>query len=131
MISPNVVRIWPDRVEEYEHHAVRRKNTKAINFAQVAQVALNRGLKWTNITVESAGGHTIRLFGLPKDKADHVKALLDEKVHNAKVGIHQPAVSTAQLMLDLPDQLRKLAVLRDQGILSEDEFAVQKARLLS
>ena len=31
---------------------------------------------------------------------------------------------------DLADQLRKLAELRDQGILSEDEFAVQKQRLL-
>lgn len=32
--------------------------------------------------------------------------------------------------VDLPDQLRQLAELRDQGILTEDEFAQQKARLL-
>jgi hypothetical protein len=32
--------------------------------------------------------------------------------------------------LDLPDQLRKLADLRDAGILTEDEFAAQKAKLL-
>jgi hypothetical protein len=31
---------------------------------------------------------------------------------------------------DLPDQLRKLAELRDEGILSEEEFAAQKAKLL-
>jgi len=32
---------------------------------------------------------------------------------------------------DLADQLGRLAALRDQGVLTEDEFAVQKARLLS
>ena len=32
--------------------------------------------------------------------------------------------------LDLADQLRKLASLRDEGILSEEEFAAQKAKLL-
>lgn len=33
--------------------------------------------------------------------------------------------------VDLSDQLRKLAALRDDGVLSEEEFAAQKARLLS
>jgi membrane protease subunit (stomatin/prohibitin family) len=32
---------------------------------------------------------------------------------------------------DVIDQLRRFAELRDQGILSEDEFAAQKARLLA
>ena len=32
--------------------------------------------------------------------------------------------------VDLADQLRKLATLRDDGILSEEEFAAQKAKLL-
>ena len=40
-----------------------------------------------------------------------------------------PAPSAAPVP-DLADQLRKLADLRDQGILTDDEFAVQKARLL-
>lgn len=32
--------------------------------------------------------------------------------------------------VDLPDQLRQLAQLRDEGILTDDEFAAQKAKLL-
>jgi hypothetical protein len=32
--------------------------------------------------------------------------------------------------VDVADQLRKLAELRDQGILTEEEFAVQKQKLL-
>ena len=33
--------------------------------------------------------------------------------------------------VDIADQLRKLAALREEGILSDEEFAAQKARLLS
>jgi len=33
--------------------------------------------------------------------------------------------------VDVADQLRKLAALRDEGILSDEEFAEQKARLLN
>jgi hypothetical protein len=41
-----------------------------------------------------------------------------------------PATPAAEPAPDLADQLRKLATLRDEGILTEEEFAGQKARLL-
>jgi hypothetical protein len=129
MISPNVVRIWPDRVEEYEKHAIRRKSTKAINYAQVAQVGIQKGMRWTAITVESTGGHLIKLIGVPKDKADRVKALLDSKVESAKASSRQ-FHEGVHPQVDLPDQIRKLGALRDQGLLTDTEFANQKAKLL-
>ena len=133
MITPNVVRIWNDRVEEYEHHAIRRKTTKSINYAQVAQVVMNRGLKWTTLSVESTGGHRITILGLNKGRAQDIKQMLDQRVHTAKVGIHVPAVPAAPTSQadSIADQLTKLADLRDRGILSEEEFATQKAKLLS
>ena len=45
----------------------------------------------------------------------------------AAAGSPQPAPAT----VDVADQLRKLAALRDEGILSDEEFAAQKARLLA
>ena len=129
MFTPNLVRIWGDRVEEYEHHAVLKKNTRAINFAQVAQVVMNKGLRWSDIRVESTGGHIIKLVGMKKEQAEQAKILLDEKVHLAKTG----ALSVdrgASEQPDVVDQLRKFAELRDQGIITEDEFAAQKAKLL-
>ena len=133
LITPNVVRIWNDRVEEYEHHAVRRKNTKSVNYAQVAQVVINRGLRWTTLSVESAGGHRITILGLNKSRAQEIKQMLDQKVHTVKVGIHVAAVPTAPSNQadSVVDQLTKLADLRDRGVLSEDEFVAQKAKLLS
>ena len=41
------------------------------------------------------------------------------------------APPTASLSPDAVEQLKKLAELRDQGILTEEEFAAQKARILS
>jgi hypothetical protein len=131
MLSPNVIRIWNDRIEEYEHHAVRRKTTKAINYAQVAQVATSRGIRWTVLRVESTGGHQITIEGLNKERGAELKQMLDSKVHAAKVGPNfmQPVAPTAQ-PTDVADQLMKLAELRDRGVLSDDEFTAQKAKLL-
>ena len=41
--------------------------------------------------------------------------------------VHQPPAAP----VDLAEELTKFAALRDQGILTEEEFAAQKARLLS
>ena len=41
-----------------------------------------------------------------------------------------PATTGSSSPVDVADQLRKLAELRDQGILTEEEFAVQKQKLL-
>ena len=42
----------------------------------------------------------------------------------------QAAPAAAPAPVDMADQLRKLAQLRDEGILSEEEFATQKTKLL-
>jgi hypothetical protein len=44
---------------------------------------------------------------------------------DANVGGARPAAP-----LSVADELGKLAALRDAGVLSEDEFAAQKAKLL-
>jgi hypothetical protein len=43
----------------------------------------------------------------------------------------QPAPAVEAAPDDLFDQLRQLGELRDSGILSEDEFTTQKARILA
>jgi len=41
-----------------------------------------------------------------------------------------PAAAPAPAV-NLPEQLKELAALKEQGILTEDEFAAQKAKLLA
>jgi hypothetical protein len=128
LFTPNVIRVWPDRIEEYEHHALRKKGTQAISFQQVSQVAVSRGLVWSDISVESTGGKSIRMVGIPKADADRVKKMIDDAVFAIKRG-PAPAVAPAPAP-DIADQLRKFADLRDQGILTEEEFAARKTKLL-
>ena len=73
------------------------------------------------------------LIGMPKDEAEKVKALLDDAVHRAvSAGAPSSATSGAEAPVkDVPSQLRELAALRDEGILSAEEFEVQKAKLLA
>jgi hypothetical protein len=128
LFTPNVIRVWPDRIEEYEHHAIRKKGTQAISFQQVSEVSMSRGLVWSDVSVESTGGKSITMDGIPKGDADRVKKMIDDAVFASKRGpVSAPVAAAAP---DLADQLRKLADLRDQGILTEDEFSAQKARLL-
>jgi Short C-terminal domain len=44
-------------------------------------------------------------------------------------GIRTPSRARSA-RVDVADQLRKLAELRDQGVLTDDEFAAQKTKLL-
>jgi len=41
-----------------------------------------------------------------------------------------PAPARGGMSMDAMNELKELAALKDQGILTEDEFAVQKARIL-
>lgn len=41
-----------------------------------------------------------------------------------------PAPAPAGMSMDAMNELKELAALKDQGILTDDEFAVQKARIL-
>ncbi|MDQ3106832.1 MAG: SHOCT domain-containing protein [Actinomycetota bacterium] len=48
----------------------------------------------------------------------------------APMPIEEPDETSSVAPIDVADQLRKLAELRDQGVLTEDEFSVQKQKLL-
>ena len=80
---------------------------------------------WTKVFVY-ASGNTIE-FKLTHGDADRFKTMLTRQLTTPS-----PAASAAiGLPVDVADQLTKLAALRDQGVLTEEEFAAQKARLLA
>ena len=58
-----------------------------------------------------------------------VKQLVEQRILENANRSSAPVAAAPQI--DVADQLAKLAALKDQGILSEEEFAAQKAKLLS
>lgn len=97
-----------------------------IPIRQIQGVTTHRGgLSLTTVRVATAGDVTE--FRVTKREAEQVKATLLRLMN-------QPAPSAAapgDFGHSLADELRKLAELRDAGVLSEAEFAAQKARLMS
>ena len=71
-------------------------------------------------TATAVSGHIAR-----RQDARYRQQAADQAVHQQEV--HQPPPAP----VDVAEELQKFAALRDQGILTEEEFSVQKARILS
>jgi hypothetical protein len=97
---------------------------------------MSKGMVYAEITVESTGGHVITMKGVPKKDGEKVKTMLDQRAEEARHGAVAGApaqaapVQQAPAAASMADELIKLAKLRDDGILTEEEFAQQKANLM-
>lgn len=102
-----------------------RKDSNVIPIRMIQGITTHRsGLSWTLVRVASAGD--ITEFKVSSRQAEEIKAtllrLMQAPATNVQVAPNAP-VSVA-------DELRKLADLHAQGLLSDAEFAAQRARLL-
>lgn len=125
----SVVTLFPDRVERVKAKSlgsISRANQDAevIPVRSVSSVQAKKdGVLFTKVTVY-ASGNTIE-FRFPHDDAARFKAALQQLLLAPA-----PSATPATAPVDVADQLAKLAALRDQGVLTEDEFAAQKAKVL-
>lgn len=111
-----------------------------INDITFNQTAFERVIGAGDLMVESAGERGQQLFtDIPKPDwvqqqiYQSIEALLE---HRAGVGFTSAAAATSPVAsavaeLSLPDQIAKLADLRDRGAITEAEFASKKAELLA
>jgi len=126
------------------------KDSQQLYLADIRDVKYHKPMMGTGtVFVESAGQHSLE--GLVRMKhAPQFRDSLLSMVHYAKqrpqrVTVHTPAaatasqpaateptpVATAPTAPDKFELLRKLADLKQQGILTDDEFQSEKAKLLS
>jgi hypothetical protein len=84
------------------------------------------GMTSGDLTVSSAGKSTVIKSIYKSD----LKRLADALRQRIAVG-SQPVQAAPADSLDVADQLAKFAALRDQGVLTEEEFATQKEKLLN
>ena len=104
-----------------------RKDTNMIPIRQIQGITTHKaGLAYTTVRVATAGDVTE--FRVTKREAEQVKAtLLQVMSQPAQSAVNQPAASPDG---SVAGELRKLAELRNAGVLTDAEFAAQKARLL-
>jgi hypothetical protein len=102
-----------------------KKDVQRVRYDQVAQVSEKLGLIFADLVVETRGGDTLLVPGLTRQEARHVGAFIRERMLSGPAGGANESVP-----LDIPDQIRKLAELRDSGAITNDEFELKKAELL-
>ena len=132
--SAVTLRIFGDRVETEQRKGFKRQ-TNTIPYDQAAQVVISKGmLMWATLGIESAGGHSISVPGIAKDQAPEIKKFIEGCIQSYRqqlmTGRPGSIASQESAPQSVADELKKLADLRVAGILSDEEFNAQKAKLL-
>lgn len=109
-----------DRRFMFSGSALMSKTSRTFPLAQVTSIDLHKNLMFAHVQVTLAGGFERFLVNF-KNAGPFVEA-----AHRVLATVHSPAPAAASVA----DELAKFAALRDQGILTEDEFAARKAALL-
>lgn len=125
----SVVTLYPDRLERVKAKKMGSLSSAAqdVEVTPVRAIssvqAKKDGMVHTKVTVFASGNNID--FRFNHGEAAQFKTVLTDLILRGSAPA--PAASAP---VDLADQLGKLAALRDQGILTDDEFAAQKAKLL-
>ena len=97
-------------------------------YDKITSIQYQTGLVFGEITI-FASGNRAEIKQIPKDQvrpfAENVRARLSS--NKAQLSQAKPEIKTQ----DLVSQLERLAQLRASGVLTEEEFQVQKARILN
>lgn len=137
--TPNIL------VIDDEHIEFRRKNwhlisedSETLHFRNITGITVDSQLMGTTITIKSTGNDPILVKGFWKKEAKEIKDLCSKRIaaYNQKNSGEAIASSFARSMegnrsnYSVADELTKLKSLKDQGVLTQEEFDEQKRRLL-
>jgi hypothetical protein len=126
-----LVTLYPDRIERVKDRAFgslsrARQDTEVIPIKAISSVqAKKKGIR-TNVTV-FASGNTVE-FRIAHQEAQRFKdAVMQLVLAGPPI---TPSSPTAAPTVDIADQIRRLADLRDQGLLTNEEFDAKKKQIL-
>lgn len=119
------VTLYPDRIERVKAHAfgalsLARQEIEMIPLRAVTSVQASKSGFRTTVTV-SASDNDITFHLSHHEASEFQRAVLAQMVERS-----QPATAPP----GLADQIRSLAALRDEGLLTQKEFEAKKRRLL-
>ena len=91
-------------------------------YGLLTSVDHKKGIAFGNLDLAAAGDRS-RITLINKDDIERIAQAIRQRVAQT----HRPGNASSA---DVADQIRKLAALRDEGILSSDEFEAKKRQLL-
>jgi hypothetical protein len=116
------------------------KGQKDILFSQISSVYLKKATTLSNGYIhfsllgrdESRGPdptrdeNTVMFRGARQPDFDKIKAAIETKMAAARTTVTRPRLSTMSYI----EELEQLAVLRNKGVITEEEFAAKKRQIL-
>ena len=96
-------------------------------ISQVKSISYKTGFLFADLLIDT-GGQIKKLENLTKEDAPKVAAIVSDLLHRKKESAPAPK---AQDDSDIVSKLERLAAMREKGILTDEEFAQQKAKLLA
>jgi hypothetical protein len=122
-----VVSLYPDRIERVKARAMlslshARQDTEVIPIRAISSVQAKKSGFRTHVTV-FASGNTVE-FRIAHQDAQRFKDAVMQLI------LAEPPTTSSPAVVDVADQIRKLGELRDQGLLTSEEFDAKKRRLL-
>lgn len=97
---------------------------------QISALSHKTGLLFGEIHISTSGGKSV-IQTIPKGEVAKIAAIISSLIREAHE-VKVPVASTvAPQPVDVASQLERLAALMEKGILTPEEFAAQKAKLLS
>ncbi|MFC1835467.1 PH domain-containing protein [Thermodesulfobacteriota bacterium] len=105
-------------------------STDGFQFEDISSVEEARGLLTGEIVLNIRGAKE-RASAMVKEDVPIAAKMIRDVIQKAKAAKSEGGISVAQQVnQSIPDQIKQLAELRGQGILTEEEFATKKAELL-
>lgn len=98
--------------------------TEEMTLANMSGVIDRKGSIWARIEVIGAGGITTEFHDISNDRVTPVVEAIRSHLSRSFASAGSASVVSAA------DEIKKLAELRDAGILTEEEFAAKKTQLL-
>lgn len=104
-------------------------NTQIEDFAynKISSIQCNKGLCLGSLVIYSAGNKAV-IDSLIKTEAQYLADYIRARISQGDAQAQAPAQNTSNN--DVVSQLERLAKLKEQGILTDEELAQQKAKIL-
>lgn len=97
-------------------------------YSMLTAVDYKKGIVYGNVNLSASGDH-YHISMVPKNDVERVAQCIRSQMGAIKAHSSDGNVSPANV--NIPLQIKKLALLHEQGILTDNEFSSKKAELLA
>ncbi len=131
MFTPNSIIVTDKKLIIRNPSALgMRQKLEYYSYDNIVDVKLERGMLSAALEINVPGSiDDARVDAISKDEAEQILRIIQEGVKKCKSQTNSPQV--VQQETSIADELAKIAGLKEQGIISEEEFQTMKQKLLS